>query len=115
MSKTIYEAGEVGCHGGFSITKQDFGIYAVETGNSRWSAVSPEKLREAADAIEQHRDRGLVEFEDNGGDSYRVNLDSQGNATVEAVDGATSVVWLSKSQIGELIQKVINAKEASSV
>ncbi len=61
MSNTIYESGDDGLSG-FSIADQGFGVYGVRITDPKWGAVTPEKLREAADAIEQHRGRGLADF-----------------------------------------------------
>lgn len=115
MSNTIYESGTIDGLSGFDIEHERNSIYGIHITDPSWGAVTPETLREAADAIERHRDGVAVEFEDQGGESYRVKIDQRGNFTIEGVGGATSVVWLSKSQIGELIQRVINAKKASSV
>lgn len=114
MSRIIYESGDIGGYVGFYIQNVLGEAYGVLSADEDWGAVTPEHLREAADAIEQHRDGATVEFEDEANHSYRAKLDPQGNVTVEAVDGATEVAWMSCAQLGKLIQNVLKAKEALS-
>ena len=119
MSGVIYGSGDIRSKtgrslNGFMILDKFGGDYGVQyKGSPGWGAVTPEKLREAADAIEAHRDKKVSwTFEDNWGDQYTVTVNT---GSCSASVSGEGFVHIKQSKLAELIERALNEQKASSV
>lgn len=113
MSHVVYKSGDIQGFTGFYITHNHNNTYCMQITDDSWGAVTPEKLREAADAIEAHRDKKVSwTFEDNWGDPYMVTVNTESCSVSVSGDG---FVHIKTSKLAELIERALNEQKASSV